>query len=139
VIVWPYYAVYDLVVAAREGDVSPLEARVAWDSVRQGLRGDLNAVLLQTLSTKAKTDTNSGAALGTGLSVMLGPAIIDRMVDSYVTPQAIAAATRTDKGAADVPQNLNETIQAARSIRGTKSNTHFFRVALTCPVSSDHG
>jgi len=40
---WPYYAAYSLLIAFRDGDVSVLEDRVAWDSVRQGLRGDLNA------------------------------------------------------------------------------------------------
>jgi uncharacterized protein DUF4339 len=37
-IAWPYYAAYDLAVAVavREGNVSTLESRVAWDSVRQG-------------------------------------------------------------------------------------------------------
>jgi hypothetical protein len=131
-IVWPYYAVYDLAVAVRDGDVSSLEARVAWDSVRQGLRGDLNAVLLQKLSTDAKSDTSSGAALGAGLAVMLGPAIIDRMVDSYVTPQAIAAAIRANRtdnvspDTANVPRNFNETIQAAHRIRWDQIKYAFF-------------
>ena len=131
-IVWPYYAVYDLAVAVRDGDVSTLESRVAWDSVRQGLRGDLNAVLLQKLSTDAKTDTSSGGALGAGLAVMLGPAIIDRMVESYVTPQAIAAAIRANRtdnvspDTANVPQNFDEAIQAAHRIRLDQIKYAFF-------------
>ena len=131
-IVWPYYAVYDLAVAVREGDVSTLEDRVAWDSVRQGLRGDLSAMLLRKLSTDAKTDTSSGAALGTGLAVMLGPAIVDRMVDSYVTPQTVAAANRANRtdnissDTANIPGNFNETIQTARRIRWDQITYAFF-------------
>jgi Protein of unknown function (DUF2939)/GYF domain 2 len=131
-IIWPYYAAYDLAVAVREGDVSTLEARVAWDSVRQGLRGDLNAVFLQKLTSDAKTDTSSGAALGTGIAVMLGPAIIDRMVDSFVTPQAIAAANRTNKtetvppGTTNAAKNFNETIQTAGRIRLDQVKYAFF-------------
>jgi Protein of unknown function (DUF2939)/GYF domain 2 len=129
-IAWPYYAAYDLAVAVRGGDVSTLESRVAWDSVRQGLRGDLNAILLQKLSTDAKTDTTSGAALGTGLAAMLGPVIVDRMVDSYVTPQAVAAAKRAnriDNTSSDgVPADFNETIQAARRIRFEQIKYAFF-------------
>jgi hypothetical protein len=96
------------------------------------LRGDLNAVLLQKLTTNAKTDTSSGAALGAGLAVMLGPAIIDRMVDSYVTPQTIAAANRANRtdnlssGAVNVPTNFNETTQAARRIRWDQIKYAFF-------------
>ena len=129
-IAWPYYAAYDLAVAVREGEVSTLEARVAWDSVRQGLRGDLNAVLLGKLSADARTGTNSGAKLGAGLAIMLGPAIIDRMIDSYVTPQAIAAAiraSRTDNvssGTVNVPKTFNETV--ARSIRLDQVKYAFF-------------
>lgn len=131
-IAWPYYAAYDLAVAMREGDVSTLEARVAWDSVRQGLRGDLNAIFLQKLSIDAKTDASSGAALGTGLAAMLGPAIVDRMVDSYVTPQAVAAANRANKtdnvssDAANVPSKFNETIQATRRIHWDQIKYAFF-------------
>src|SRR3954465_3662519 len=44
---WPWKkapdAVYHLIIEVRQGDVSTLEARIAWNSVRQGLRGDLNA------------------------------------------------------------------------------------------------
>ena len=99
-------------MALRDGDVSALEARVAWDSVRQGLRGDLNAMLLQKINADAATDKSSGAAFGTGLAVMLGPVVVDRTVDSYVTPQAVAAARRAAKNddassdAENVPKGL---------------------------------
>lgn len=42
-IAWPYYAFYKLAVALRAGDVPALEAGVAWDSVRQGLRSSRDA------------------------------------------------------------------------------------------------
>jgi hypothetical protein len=93
-VVWPYYAFYDLSTALREGDVARLENRVAWDSVRQGLRDDLNALFLQTLAVDA---TSSTAAVGAGLAALLGPAVIDRMVDAYLTPQAIATLIKAGK------------------------------------------
>ena len=37
-IAWPYYAVYDFANAIQQGDQVALERRVAWDSVRGGLR-----------------------------------------------------------------------------------------------------
>jgi hypothetical protein len=131
-IAWPYYAAYDLLVAVREGDVSTLETRVAWESVRQGLRGDLNAALLQNISTGAKTDSSSGEALGSGLAMVLGPVIVDRIVDSYVTPQGVAAvnrANKTDNISPDAPnasKNFDETIQAARHIRWNQIKYAFF-------------
>ncbi|MCA6113117.1 DUF2939 domain-containing protein [Bradyrhizobium cenepequi] len=49
---WPYYAVLSLMQAARDGDLSTLERRVDWNSLRQALRGDLNARLLQRMNGK---------------------------------------------------------------------------------------
>jgi hypothetical protein len=43
-IAWPYYSVYELATALRDGDVSVLDNRVAWDSVRRGLRDGLNTI-----------------------------------------------------------------------------------------------
>jgi hypothetical protein len=131
-IAWPYYAAYDLLVAVREGDVSTLETRVAWESVRQGLRGDLNAALLQNINTSAKTDASSGEALGSGLAMMLGPAIVDRLVDSYVTPQNVAAVNRANKtnnispDAPSASKNFDETIQAAQHIHWNQIKYAFF-------------
>jgi hypothetical protein len=114
--VWPYYAVYDLVVAVREGDISTLEDRVEWDSVRQSLRADIKANVLAA----AKLNTNApSAGLGAGRALMLAPAIIDGMIDSYVTPQGVAAIVRptnkTDAGqtAVDSPKTLTQAVQAA--------------------------
>lgn len=91
----PYYALYDLATALREGDVTTLENRVDWESVRQGLRGDLNAALFQ----KATADSQTGetSALGAGFAVVLGPAIINNLVDGYVTPQAISKLALASK------------------------------------------
>jgi hypothetical protein len=52
------------------------------------------------------------------------------MVDSYVTPQAVAAANRAnriDNASSDgVPASFNETIQAARRIRFEQIKYAFF-------------
>ena len=93
---WPYYALFDLTRALREGDTVDLENRIAWDSVRQGLRGDLNAMFLQKLSADASVSNND---IGTELATILGPTIINQLVDGYVTPQAVANLIRTGKPA----------------------------------------
>jgi hypothetical protein len=73
-IAWPYYAVYDFANAIQQGDQVALERRVAWDSVRGGLREDFNAVLARSTQ-------------GAGLAALVGPAIINNAIDSFVTPQ----------------------------------------------------
>lgn len=134
-IAWPYYAAYKLAVAVRDGDALALEYSVAWDSVRQGLRDDLNAALLQTISANTKvSNSEPGAALGSGLAAVLGPAIIDRMVNSYITPQAIATFNHANKAepvavaptTAPAATNLSETIRSARKIRWEQIQYAFF-------------
>ena len=113
-IAWPYYAAYSLFIAFRDGDVSVLEDRVAWDSVRQGLRGDLNVSFLGTLTADLKKD--DPFAIGP-LAMVLGPAIINQVIDNYLTPQAIAAAKRADVSTSSndgALANIDKTVQNAR-------------------------
>lgn len=91
-LLWPYYAVHRLSAALQNGDALALEDQVDWASVREGLRGDLNATLVRKLRTEP--DNNS---VGTGLASFLAPAIINQIVDSYVTPQTIAYLIRTGR------------------------------------------
>lgn len=92
--VWPYYAVYDLAKGLKNGDEAILQSRVDWESVRQSLRGDLNASLLKSATTEQN-------GLGRGLALVLGPTFVNQIVDGYVTPQAISRlvkAKRTSEG-----------------------------------------
>jgi hypothetical protein len=98
-IAWPYYAVYDLIKAAKEGDATTLERRVVWDGVRQGLREDFNAILAKKVAEQSTKPQDQSAILGAGFAAVLGPVIINQMVDAYVTPQAVAAIIREGRGA----------------------------------------
>jgi len=117
-ITWPYYALYDFANGVRQGDQVALEGRVAWDSVRQGLRDDLNAVFLQNLN---KNDSAT-SALGTGFVALVGPTIINNVIDSYVTPRDIANliqrgkpsilnAAQTENSAANQSSRLDDKQQ----------------------------
>lgn len=124
-IAWPYYAFYKLAVAFRTGDEQALEGSVAWDSVRQGLRSDLNALLLQKLKT-GPNDKNAepGAALGTGFAAVLGPTVINQLVESYITPQSVAAMSResrADTAKTNQSGSPNNLIQALQSVGGVNS------------------
>jgi hypothetical protein len=121
---WPYYSFYKLAVAFRAGDIPALESGVAWDSVRQGLRSDLNAAMALVLSTDANT-RNSGprAALFTGLAGVMVPAMVNQVVEGYVTPQAIAAFN-PDKDGAQKENAANPPLatfpQIIQSVGGAK-------------------
>ncbi len=104
--VWPYYDLYQLSVSLRDGDSIALEGQIEWSSVREGLRGDLNAMFLQSLRSE-KPDA------GIGLAAVLAPAIINQMIDSYVTPQNISYLIRNGKPAVPAAAvTSNEPLQA---------------------------
>lgn len=92
-IAWPYYALYDFATSIDQGDQLRLEHRIAWDDVRRGLRDDFSALILQNV----RENGGAESALGTGLALLMGPAIINSAIDNYVTPGAIAAAIRSGK------------------------------------------
>lgn len=83
----PFLAARDFIAAARSGDADKLEASVDFPSVRETLKSQLNAKITQ----KALTDPEANGSLFAGLSMMFGPAIVDKMVDAYVTPDGMAA------------------------------------------------
>lgn len=121
---WPYYSFYKLAVAFHAGDISTLESGVAWDTVRQGLRSDLNAAMALLLSTDANTGNSApSAALLTGLAGVMVPAMVNQVVEGYVTPQAIAAFN-PDKGVAPKENAANPPLakfsQIIQSAGGAK-------------------
>ena len=88
-IAYPYYTVHRLGQALDSGDRVALEALVDWQSLRQGLKDDLNALLADAMVAGGATD-EPGGLLARGLATMLGPTLIDRTVDSYLTPAGVA-------------------------------------------------
>lgn len=89
-IAWPFYALYDLAAGLEQSDPVILERRIEWSGVRQGLREDINAMFIAMIATDPLTNkADGGGALGTGLSAIFGPAIINQMIDAYVSPQTL--------------------------------------------------
>lgn len=86
----PYYAILSLRNAAIEADTDKLAARVDFPSGRDSLKPQLSATLMAKMQNDPEMRNNHFARMG----AMMLPAIIDRMVDSFVTPDAIAALMR---------------------------------------------
>lgn len=124
-IAWPFYAVYDLTQGVRKGDLATLESRVAWDSVRRGLRNDLSAILMQTLSKEEKSSRN---IFGAALANLLGPAIVDRIVENFVTPQAfvVAANSKNKKNSEVEATTENNVVSTARRLNWNHVQYAFF-------------
>jgi hypothetical protein len=100
-----YLAASNLEKSAKAGDVAALDELVDFPSVREGLKSQMNAAMMAKMQSDPELANNPFAGLG----MMLAPAIIERAVDAYVTPDGIAAIVRG--------QRLNEPPQAAAENR----------------------
>lgn len=89
----PYVAVRGFVAAAKQGDAAKLGASVDFPAVRADLKPQLTAAV----TTRMERDPHMRGNPLAGLGVMLMPTILDRMIDSVVTPDGIAALVRAGK------------------------------------------
>lgn len=103
----PYYAANSLRNAALEADSDKLEASVDFPSVRESLKSQLSASLLTHMQNDPQMRDNTFAGLG----ALMMPAIIERAVDTFVTPDGIAALVRGQKPAEKANAEENPDIE----------------------------
>ena len=94
----PYVAVRGFIAAAKQGDAEKLRGSVDFPAVR----ADLKPQLAAAVTTRMEHDPAMRGNPLAGLGAILMPSILDRMIDSVVTPEGIAALVRAGKaGRAD--------------------------------------
>lgn len=89
----PYFAANNLREAAAQGNADKLDALVDFPSVRESLKAQMSAAMMARMQSDPRMANNPFAGLG----MMLAPAIIERAVDAYVTPEGLAALVRGKK------------------------------------------
>jgi len=89
----PYLAVRGFVAAAKQGDAEKLRGSVDFPAVRADLKPQLTAAV----ATRMEHDPAMRGNPLAGLGAILMPSILDRMIDSVVTPEGIAALVRAGK------------------------------------------
>jgi Protein of unknown function (DUF2939) len=89
----PYLAARNLQNAAIEADADELEASVDFPAVRESLKSQLNVAMMTEMQNDPEMKDNPFAGLG----AMLVPAMVDRMIDAYVTSDGLAAMVRGQK------------------------------------------
>lgn len=82
----PFWAARQLRVAAATGDTDSLEKLVDFPAVRDSLRSQLTVILTERMRQDPDLKGNPFAGIG----MMLMPVVINKMVDGFVTPDAIA-------------------------------------------------
>jgi len=89
----PFVAVRGFVAAAKQGDAEKLRGSVDFPAVRADLKPQLTAAV----TTRMERDPQMRGNPFAGLGAILMPSILDRMIDSVVTPEGIAALVRAGK------------------------------------------
>jgi hypothetical protein len=89
----PYVAVRGFVAAAKQGDAEKLRGSVDFPAVRADLKPQLAAAVTARMERDPQMRGNPLAGLG----AILMPSILDRMIDSVVTPEGIATLVRAGK------------------------------------------
>lgn len=121
----PYLAANSLKDAALSGDADQLEGKVDFPAVRESLKSQISAALTQKMNTDPSMKDNPFAGLG----MMMIPAIVDKTVDVYVTPDGLSAMVRGSKPneAMSAPPSENSDIEYTYEW----VNTDRFRVKTT--------
>ena len=91
----PFVAAQGLIRAARAGDEAGLERHVDFPAFRASLKDELNARMVGEVRDRADGDRGLAA-----LGMLLAPSLVSGVVETFVTPQAVAAMVRT----ADAPE-----------------------------------
>ncbi|GAA3540512.1 hypothetical protein GCM10022394_20360 [Zobellella aerophila] len=108
----PYITVNQIREAADRRDSRALAQHVEFDSVRQSLKDQLNARLLQGLGGEIKQ--NPFTALGAAFANMM----VDGLVDTYMTPAGIEQLMRGETPAPGIPSrssSQNKTQSGSQS------------------------
>ena len=87
---WPYYSLYTIRNALESGDVVVLDQKFDWPDVRSSLKSSVNSLMARSVAEQAQSDKSSSSAIAVGIMTLFGPAIVEKLVDAYVTPQGIA-------------------------------------------------
>lgn len=104
----PYFAAHQLRDAALAGNKDELEASVDFPAVRENLKSQLAAAFMHKLQNDPEMQNNPFAGLG----AMIAPALVDRAVDAYITPEGIAAMIRGQKPAESGTIEMNPDIES---------------------------
>ncbi|OYX31099.1 MAG: hypothetical protein B7Y99_10865 [Caulobacterales bacterium 32-69-10] len=125
----PFQAFAALAEAARVGDRGKLEAMVDFPAVRESLKEQLNARLTTALSGDSSLSNGPFGALG----ALLGPTVVDQVVEAAVTPDGVAAMVRSGRaplsdvtpGKTALPPPVAETPAASEGATPPKKKTRF--------------
>lgn len=115
---YPFWIASTLLHAVATRDRAVLEAYIDFPRVREGLKADFNAQLLKGVLAD---HGQPGATFGGAIATLIGPQVVETMVDALVTPaglvQALAGhATMTGEDSGAIERRIRQNVRSARFI-----------------------
>jgi hypothetical protein len=105
----PYYAVYSLINCLNDGDTIALKKVVDFPALRESLKDEMKSKLVQqTKRSISSKEEEFADKLVSGMGAMFGPAIIDGLVDTFVTPSGLAGLIANPSSALNGAKARNE-------------------------------
>ncbi len=126
--VWPYHSGRQLLDAVQAGDVATVNRKIEWVELRASIK-DMMASQMQKAMLEDIASGSGDNELGVGLAAMIGPAFVDRMVDSMVTPANLGNFFASQKiahaGASGRPRFRKGSIKRAGLVSLTRFEIWF--------------
>lgn len=129
----PYIAARDLKTSAISGDTDKLDAAVDFPSVRDSLKSQISSEMTKKMASDPSMKDNPFAGLG----MLMVPAIVDKAVDAYVTPDGIAAMVRGEQPGAS--KSADHTDNPDIHYAYDWVNMDRFRVKMTNAKTHENG
>ncbi len=104
---WPFYSANALFNAIYEQDSESVNDKIDFPSLRSSLKEQLNANMLNTISTGEMKDNPFS-----GLALAFVPKLIDSAVDAYVTPAGLKNMISEQEGEANEPLSFDDVSYA---------------------------
>ena len=105
----PYYAVYSFINCLNDGDTIGLKKVVDFPALRESLKDEMKSKLVQqTKRSISSKEEEFADKLVSGMGAMFGPAIIDGLVDTFVTPSGLAGLISNPSSALDGENSKND-------------------------------
>lgn len=88
---WANWSAYQLRSGLEQRDAARISRHIEWPSLRASLKETFGAIMLASL-TEGDSAQDEMAKAGAGLAAAFAPALVNGMIDNYVTPQGLAVA-----------------------------------------------
>jgi hypothetical protein len=117
---WPFWSARQLREAMVSGDVAVLARKIDWPQLRASVKAMLSAEMMRVAAKETagrKSGQDDGANLASGFMMLFGPMVVERMVESIVTPEGLATmAAQSASEAGSKPRFDAKTVKRVRLV-----------------------